>query len=354
MKETRTYNIGVIGLGSMGSTHLDFYAKAPGVRVVAVADRDHAKRRGEAKAGGNIEGQAKGGFDVTSPEVKKYKDGHELIADETVDVVDVCVPTPGHLSMGLASLEAGKHTLIEKPLGRTYEQAVQLADAAERAWSKHGAVSMCAMCMRFWPGWDWLKEAVTSERYGKVRAATFRRVTSHPGGPFYSDGELSGGSLLDLHIHDTDFVRHLFSPGVIGTKNIEVRSTGYASVTGEPDHVLTTYRFPAGTAGLADGALVAAEGSWSLAAGFGFAMRYTVNFERATADFDFGREAGDLLLSQDGERTKVELPSGLGYDHELAYFLDCVRSGRQAERVTLRDAAESVRLVEMERAAIGS
>jgi predicted dehydrogenase len=69
-----------------------------------------------------------------------------------------------------------------------------------------------AMCMRFWPGWAWLKDAVADNRYGKVLAARFRRVSESPGWSrdSYLNGAQSGGALLDLHIHDSDFVQFLF------------------------------------------------------------------------------------------------------------------------------------------------
>lgn len=350
---SRTLNIGVIGLGMMGQTHLDAYVKLPGVKVVAVADFDEDKLSGKTTAGGNIEGQAQGGFDFATPGLKKYRDGKDLIADTDIDIVDICVPTPGHLPVGLASLLAGKHTLIEKPLARTYEQASQLAAAAEEAWEKHHAVSMCAMCMRFWPGWDWLKDAVENQTYGKIQAAAFRRVASFPGGPFYSNGEASGGALLDLHIHDSDFIRYCFAPGV-NVDEFDLNVQGYSKITGQPDHILTTYRMPAATHGIADDALIYAEGSWAMAEGFEFSMRYTVNFEHATADFDLARGEHSVRLYQDGKTTQPDLPGAgtLGYDHALAYFTDCVRNGKQANRVTLRDAAESIRLVECEKNAL--
>jgi predicted dehydrogenase len=346
--------VGVVGLGMMGQTHLDAYAKLDGVEVLAVADLDLDKLSGQGGGGGNIEGQAQGGFDLQAPGLRKYRDAAELIADPDIDVVDLCVPTPGHLSLGLASLEAGKHTLIEKPLARTFDQASQLADAAERAWEQHRAVTMAAMCMRFWPGWDWLKEAVADQTYGPVRAATFRRVASFPGGPFYANGEASGGALLDLHIHDADFIRHGLGHGA-PAEQIDVRARGYSKVTGEADHVATTYRLPAGTPGVADDALITAEGGWVMAEGFGFSMRYTVNFDHATADFDLARGDRSVLLHRDGQTTEVDLPGAgqLGYDRELAYFLDCVRRGEPADRVSLRDAAESVKLIERERASMG-
>src|SRR6266404_8731654 len=59
-KERAMINVGVIGLGMMGQTHLDVYAKRADVRVVAVADRDPARLAGKVRAAGNVEGQAQG------------------------------------------------------------------------------------------------------------------------------------------------------------------------------------------------------------------------------------------------------------------------------------------------------
>ena len=72
---------------------------------------------------------------------------------------------------------------------------------------------MPAMCMRFWPGWSWLKELVTQKHLRQdSQAARFRRVSAHARleqGHLFQGGD-SGGALLDLHIHDTDFVQFLF------------------------------------------------------------------------------------------------------------------------------------------------
>jgi predicted dehydrogenase len=221
--------------------------------------------------------------------------------------------------------------LVEKPLARHPEGARQLRAAAEAA----STFSMCAMCMRFWPGWTWLKQAVERGTYGKVLGAQFRRVASHPGGGFYSSGEQAGGAVLDLHIHDTDFIQYCF--GVPDS----VSTAGYCSVTSEPDHVLTHYRYK-------EIPLVTAEGGWAMAPGYGFRMQYTVNFERATAQFDQSAEHA-LTLWERGQKARgVELEPGMGYQYEIAYFLDCIRQNRRPSTVTIRDAAQSVAIVEAE------
>lgn len=320
--------VGVVGLGMMGLTHLDAYGKLEGVEVVALADRDEDRLNGKSQAGGNIEGQAEGGFDYGS--VRKYTDAAELIADPALDVVDICLPTPAHVPFGIQVLEAGKHLLTEKPLARTYEDAMKLVNAAEGS----DKIAMTAMCMRFWPGWTWLKEAIDDERHGKLLALSFRRVASHPQGSFYQSGDASGGAALDLHIHDADFVQFLF-----GLPK-SVSSVGYSSKTTAVDHIATRYD-------VGSDALVRAEGSWAMADGYAFRMQYTANFENATAEFDSSAEHA-LTLAQNGENKPVELEDGMGYDYEIAYFLDCVRNNSQPAIVTMQDAANAVRLIEAE------
>ncbi len=322
-------NVGVIGIGTMGTTHLDVYRKRTDAKVIAVSDLIAERRNGKARATGNIEGQAQGGFDYAS--AKQYDEGMKLIADPDVQLVDICLPTPLHAEYAIAALKAGKHVLVEKPLARNPESANELRKVSEAA----STLSMCAMCMRFWPGWTWLKETVDKKTYGKVLGAQFRRLASFPGGPFYSDGAKSGGAVLDLHIHDTDFIHYCF--GVPDS----VSTAGYSNETSEPDHVMTHYRYK-------DIPLVTAEGGWGMAPGFGFRMQYIVNFEKATASFDIAAEQKLTLCERGQSPRAVNLEPGMGYEFEIAYFLDCIKNNRRPTTVTLQQAAQSVAIVAAE------
>jgi predicted dehydrogenase len=328
-------NVGIIGLGMMGSTHLDVYAKREDVQIYAVSDIIPARLSGEEVAAGNVEGQAQGGADLSR--TKRYPEGKLLIADPQVQLVDICLPTPIHMEYAVAALEAGKHVMVEKPLARTHADAMTLADAAAQSTG----MSMCGMCMRFWPGWDWLKKAIEENTYGKVLAAHFRRVASHPGGPFYLDGDACGGAVLDLHIHDTDFIQYCF-----GTP-AAVFSRGYAKITGQIDHVVTQYIYD-------DGPAVSAEGGWAMADGFGFQMQYTVNFEHATAEFSFDGKNNLRLIESGKEPCMLEVGDGMGYEREIDYFLKCIQNNVAPGTVTPAQAAESVRIVEAEAESIAS
>ncbi len=326
--------VGIAGVGSIGITHLDVYAKRKDARVVAVADPILERREGRTVTAGNIRGQAQGGMDFRT--FRKYADAYDLIADPEVELVDICLPTPHHAPLAMAALKAGKHVLVEKPFARTAKEADALARVADQAAS----FLMCAMCMRFWPGWDWLKQAIERKTFGKVLAAHFRRVASHPGRPFFLDGKACGGALLDLHVHDADFVHYCFG------KPNAVFSRGYSKLTGAVDHVMTHYLYD-------DIPLVTAEGGWAMAPGFGFHMQYTVNFEHATAVYDLNTPE-PLRLVRQGKSRPVKLRPGMGYAYEIAYFLQCIRQGRRPQTVTPADAAFSIALVEAEARSIRS
>jgi predicted dehydrogenase len=89
-----------------------------------------------------------------------------------------------------------------------------------------------------------------------------------------------------------------------------------------------------------------------MADGFAFTMRYTVNFERATADFDISREPA-LIVSEGGKAEPMAM-SGDGYEAELAYFLECVRDGRRPTKVTAADGVAGLRMLAAEQRSIDS
>ena len=321
-------NIGLVGLGFMGQTHYRHYSRMEGAKVVAIADIDPRRQAGDLSSSwGNLGDASAPRLDVTG--LFMAPSYRELIARAEVEVVDICVPTPAHHEVAMAALRAGKHVICEKPLARTAALAGEIADLAEKSTS----IFMPAMCMRFWPQWAWLKQAVAEKRYGKILAAQFTRISSPPPN-WYRDGKMSGGAILDLHLHDVDFIQYL-----LGMPR-SVCSRGYAAFSGECDHVVTHYDFEGVP-------LVVAEGGWTMAAAFGFRMRYVVNFEKATADFDLGREK-QIIVHEGKTARAIECEAVDGWFAELRYFVDCVQRGVKPSVVTARDAARSVRIVEAE------
>jgi predicted dehydrogenase len=325
----KTVKVGLVGLGFMGSTHWRIYKAMKGVEIVALADVDAAKRKGDvSKVVANI-----GGGDNSEPldltGVAVYKNAFELIADKSVDVVDICVPTIDHAEIVCAALAAGKHVFCEKPLCRNAQEAKRIVAAAKKS---KGFFNI-GLCVRAWPEYRAAYEYFKSGKAGKMLSATFKRISPGVDGNswknWYMDGDISGGALLDLHVHDTDEVNYFFG------KPKAVRSFGSSVVSknGGIDHVVTMYDY-------GDGRLVMAEGGWEQSKGATFEMSFTIVCEKATLKLD---STGFNVFLNNGKKLtpKLDTKAGpTGWHQELKYFVDCVSKGVKPEKYQTLDSVD--------------
>jgi len=305
-KPTKKVNIAVVGLGFMGVTHIRAYLDIPEAHIAAVCDSVRLPVNG-ILAG--VAGNVKKTDDINlGPQVKVFRKLEEVLADPEVQFVDICTPTPLHPEQAIAALKAGKNVLCEKPLARTSALAREILKAQESA----PGFLMPAMCMRFWPGWSWLKKVVEEKTYGKVLAARFR-----------------------LHIHDTDFVNFLFGrPKAVFSTGVMLQPGGSV------DHVMTQYLYP-------NGPLVHAEGGWLLAKGFN--MAYTLLCERATLDFDLARGPESMQVIEAGQSPRTIAANGAdGYTGEVRYVVDCAVQGKRPAIVTAQDGLTALEICEAE------
>ena len=321
----------MVGLGFMGVTHLRAYLESGGAEIVAVCDAVRLPVNGVLQG---VAGNVKKSDDIQlGPKVRVYRQLEEVLADSEVELVDLCTPTPLHPEQAIASLKSGKNVLCEKPLARTSAAAREIVKT-EQAGS---GFLMPAMCMRFWPGWSWLKEVVADQRYGAVVAARFRRMSEMPAWSkqgTYTGGNDLGGALFDLHIHDTDFVQFLFG------RPRAVFSSGVTRPSGSVDHVVTQYLYPGGPT-------VYAEGSWLLTKGFN--MAYTLHCERATLDFDLARGPEAMQVSEPGQPARsIRYEGPDGYGHEVRYVVECARQGKKPATVTAQDGLSALEICEAE------
>lgn len=305
--------IGLIGLGFMGSTHFRIYEAMENARIAALADVDPVKRKGDvSKVVGNI-GSADNSKPLNLEGVNVYESGFDLINDPSVDIVDICCPTPFHADYIVAALKAGKHVFAEKPFARNLEQAEKIAEAAKNAKTYLNF----GMCVRAWPEYRYTYEQYKAGAFGKMRSATFRRLSPSIAGDawdnWFMDGKRSGGALLDMHLHDTDEVCYFFG------RPKAVTSVGANSIisNGGTDHVITFYHYD-------DGTLVEAEGSWAATRGTPFEMTFQIICEKATIRL---MSEGFKIYWNDGRVESPAVEATTGWHKELAYFVDCVRNG---------------------------
>jgi predicted dehydrogenase len=234
-------------------------------------------------------------------------------------------------------MQAGKHVLIEKPVALTADEVRRVAGVARST----GKTCMPAMCLRFWPAWRWVRDRIADRSFGACRSATFTRLAPTPtwSKNYFADGNQSGGALIDLHIHDADFVRFCFGDPV------SVSSAGRAGNGGWLDHVTTLYRFAAG----ADRPQhVVAEGGWDHHPGFTYRMQYIAIFDEATVEYDQIRTP-QLVLCRNGIAEPVEVSPLTGYDLQSRALIAALTGQPHEPLPTLDEAVAVMDLLEAER-----
>jgi predicted dehydrogenase len=317
--------IGVLGLGFMGSTHLQGILRIPGLELAAVMDADPKRRSGDLSGiQGNLGGP---GQQLDLAGVARYGTVAEILADSSVEAVDICLPTNSHAPAAIEALRAGKHVLVEKPMALDDGSSALILAEAARA----GRVLMVAQVLRFFPAYRALYDLVRSERLGAVRSALFRRRTAAPTwGPWEFDKTMSGGGVFDLLIHDVDQALWLFgAPEAIS-------ATGHEDLPRGIDTIAAELHYP-------NIGSVTITGGWHHRGQYPFSMEYTVVGDEGVVEFSSaGRPA--TVYWADGRSEVLPVDDKDPYQAEIEYFAECCRKGARPERCLPEESAFAVRL----------
>jgi predicted dehydrogenase len=323
---------GIVGMGFIGQVHAKCYLTTEGVRLVAICDIDEAKLKSTGQTEGNID-QPDGALDLAGVEL--YTDFDRMLSEANLDALSIALPTSMHAEYTIKALDGGLGVLCEKPLAPNISQCEQIITAAD----KSNKILQIGHCIRFWPEYAKTKEIIDSGEYGEVRAAAFRRLGSAPTwswDQWMMDGVQSGGALMDLHIHDSDYVQYAFGmPGAVYTRCTKGPSSEY-------DHIVTHYLYD-------DDRVITAEGSWLMSPSFGFEMSFNIVLEKATIVFDNTRKPSFRICPVDKEPFTPKVISGDGWSLEIAHFIKAVSGQKVPPITTPTDSLNSVKLVLAER-----
>lgn len=291
--------VGVVGAGFMGTVHLAAYAGMPEAKVVGVADS-------------NAEAASVAAATVGA---RPYASYEELVASEDVEVVDICLPTAFHRDLALRVAREGKHVILEKPIALTVGEADEILEAFEHSSGR----LFVGHVVRFFPEYVRIKRMIDAGDLGTVGVArTSRRSPLLMGwNDWYADRRASGGVLVDLLIHDFDFLRWCFG---------EVERVYARGVMGREynrlDYALVTLRFEGGE-------ISHLEGHWGYPGPFNYSIEVAGSRALVTAD---STEPSSLRLT--GGSHDPGYPPNLTagkspYTIELEHFIDCVASGEE-------------------------
>ena len=176
-------NVGVIGLGQMGTHHARIYRKIPLVTLAGICESNDARRE-----------EAKAEFGC-----KVYGDYHELLADPGIDAVSIVLPDNMHRDCVETAVKNNKHILLEKPLAK------DLADgeAMYRVLRNYQKVFTVGFLLRFDPRFAAIKQSLDNGTLGDIIHVYCRRNS-----PIIGPRRYIGASDLSMHvmIHDIDYI----------------------------------------------------------------------------------------------------------------------------------------------------
>lgn len=292
--------VAIVGAGTMGRVHSHAYKNVEGAQVVAICDIREEKASQLAAA----------------HQAKIYIDFDTMLENEEIDMIDLCIPTYMHKDFALKAISYDKHVFCEKPIALKLEDAKVMIEAAKEKEVKFTVGHV----VRYFPSYANAVDTVKSGRIGTPKLIRTARTGAFPSWcweDWYSNYELSGGVLLDLVIHDFDWIRCHFGD----VERVYAKSLSAKGVDRQ-DHCLVTLR-------LKNGAIVHVEGSWAYPEGSIFGTTFEIIGTEGQIEFD-SRDSSPIKKHLCHEaQGKVLLESPLFADEEpyraeIQAFVDCI------------------------------
>ena len=299
--------VGLVGVGGISGAHIPAWENRADAELVALCDiRTERMERFE------------------NTEKHLYTDLDEMLNNEELDILDICLPTYLHAEVAIKAMNRGINVVTEKPISLKKEDVARVYEAAE----KNNVKFMVAQVLRFWPEYELLKEIYDSKRYGKLLSGTMTRLGCYPRWSWdgwMMDEKRSGLVPFDLHIHDLDYMVYAFGKPTVAHK--------FRSKLPDQDFMSITYNF--------GDFFINTEASW-YATSYPFTAEFRFQFEDAVVANENGKmiiylrddEKIDLSQNAEGDTGAINLPKSDAYANELNYFADCVINNTPVEKMS--------------------
>jgi predicted dehydrogenase len=310
----KRFRIGVVGLGFAGRKHLEGYLNMDNVDVTAVADIN-----------------AQSIVKDLNYSFKAYKSMDEMLESETLDAVDICLPTRFHKDTVIKALDGGLHVLVEKPFALNIDEIDEMIESS----IKNNKRLMVAHVCRFMYEYMFAKQVIDSNTLGKPLFYYASRNSATPNwsvNNWLSDKKQSGGTVMDLQIHDIDIANWLLGMPE-DFSMLEVNSPALG--TSNFGHIMSTIKYEGKkTAVLEAGHLMPQT--------YPFSTAYRLICESGVLEFLKGACTSFTLYKQN---ETIDMTSEYNtkyaninpYQEEIAHFVDCIVNDKEFN-ITLQDA----------------
>lgn len=296
--------VALVGVGGISGAHIPAWEKRRDAELVALCD-------------------------IRAEQMEKYKNKHcytdfdEMLKNEKIDILDICLPTYLHAEFAIKAMNMGINVICEKPVSLNAADIARVYSTAK----SNNVKFMVAQVLRFWPEYSIIKKIYDTGKYGRLLSGYMGRLGVRPKwswDDWMMDEDRSGLVPFDLHIHDLDFIVYAFG------KPKEFKD--YRARSENQDYINSIYEY--------DGFFITTEAAW-YDAPYPFAANFRFQFEKALAVFEndemtIYEKDGKIFkpVSAAGEYTgDIGLPKSNAYSNEINYFADCVLSGAEPDRV---------------------
>ncbi|MBQ9135035.1 MAG: Gfo/Idh/MocA family oxidoreductase [Lachnospiraceae bacterium] len=308
--------IGLIGVGGISGAHIPVWEAMEDAELVAMCD---------------IRPECMESY----PDKHHYTDFDEMLENEKLDILDICLPTYLHADYAIKAMEKGIHVICEKPISLKEEDVERVYSTAKRMHVKF----MVAQVLRFWPEYELLKELYDTKKYGKLLSGYMSRLGACPKWSWdnwMQDPARSGLVPYDLHVHDLDFMIYAFGE--------PLHAQNHRSKRPEQDYISATYSY--------EDFFVTTEAAW-YAAPLPFGAGFRFQFEDALITYVDGKcmiyrsddTIIDLSTEATGDTGSINLPKSNAYAEEIRYFTDCVLTDTFPDKVKPEQLETVIRIL---------
>jgi len=308
--------IGIVGSKFAADFHCDSYSRNEKVQVVAVAAIDNLK-------------EISGKWNIP----KTYEDYNEMLKDDTIDLVSVCVPNFLHHDVVIAAAKAGKHVMCEKPLATSVDDAKEMVDICK----KEGVKLFYGEDWCFAPALLRVTEIVNEGAIGEVLYVKAKETHNGSHSPFAKKNEFcGGGTLIHLAIHPIGWIlQFLGNEGenkvaeVIGKTNGGLADNYVHTKNEGEDWAVGIMKFANGQHAFVEGNYITVGGMDDKVEIYGSEGVIKVDLTLSSNVSVYSRSGYSYCIEKTDNTLGWTKPAvdefyNLGYVKELAYAVECV------------------------------
>ena len=283
----------------MGATHLECHLHNPNAKVLGVIDAD--RERGEKLA--------------ASKGVRFFASLSEAFAVQKADFVDVCTPSAFHKEKALEAMQLGADVLVEKPFAVSLDDIDEMISFGNR-WGRR---IMVAHVCRYMPQYQKAKALLDDGVLGNPLALFCERISDAPAwswNNWFQNKQMSGGTLLDLSIHDIDIANWL-----LGTPMEEHAFIEEWEDKPGASHITSQIRYPNGS----QATIIA---SHLMPVGYPLTVSFCLLGTKGSVEWNSANSPDKLLLATEGSRETIAVPAcPNAYAVELSDFVGHLQKG---------------------------